>query len=82
MPRNGFIVTEGRVERRAGRAFCVKLVNGHDVYARFSSMNGGLCRIEIGDTVRLEVPVADPSKGFLVGKLVSHESQTISKAAL
>ena len=66
--KDGYIETEGKVlEIIPGGDFKVKLENGHIVEARVSGkMRLNLIRILPGDTVLLEIPICDLTRGRII----------------
>lgn len=73
MPRPGFVIAVGTVLRYIQGALCVGLSNGHVVYARPGRRAPEVGGIGVGETVRVEVTVADPRKGFVLERLGKHE---------
>ena len=68
MAKDGYIETEGKVpEIIPGGDFKVKLENGHIVEARVSGkMRLNYIRILPGDTVLLEIPICDLTRGRII----------------
>ena len=64
MAKDGYIEAEGKVlEIIPGGDFKVKLENGHIVEARVS---GKMRQIFPGDTVLLEIPICDLTRGRII----------------
>ncbi len=75
MPAAGRIVTGATVKRRSGRTLLVELDNGHQLYARVTARGKTVAATWAeGDRVRVEVPVADPSHGWLREPVGKNES--------
>ena len=68
MAKDGYIATDGKVlDISPGGDFKVKLENGHIVEARVSGkMRQNLIRIFPGDTVLLEIPICDLTRGRII----------------
>lgn len=68
MAKNGYIELEGKVlEVLPGGDFKVKLENEHIVEARVSGkIRQNLIRIFPGDTVLLEIPICDLTRGRII----------------
>ncbi len=68
MAKEGYIEAEGKVlEVLPGGDFKVELTNGHIVEARVSGkMRLNLIRIFPGDTVLLEIPICDLTRGRII----------------
>ena len=68
MAKDGYIEAEGKVlEIIPGGDFKVKFENGHIVEARVSGkMRQNLIRIFPGDTVLLEIPICDLTRGRII----------------
>ncbi len=68
MAKEGYIEAEGKVlEVLTGGDFKVELQNGHIVEARVSGkMRLNLIRIFPGDTVLLEIPICDLTRGRII----------------
>ena len=68
MAKKGYIEAEGKVlEVLPGWDFKVKIENGHIVEARVSGkMRLNLIRIFPGDTVLLEIPICDLTRGRII----------------
>ena len=68
MAKKGYIEAEGKVlEVIPGGYFKVKLEKGHIVEARVSGkMRLNLIRIFPGDTVLLEIPICDLTRGRII----------------
>ena len=83
MPAVGRLVTEATIRRRDGRALLVELDNGHQLYARVSARRKTMAATLVeGDRVRVEVPVADPSHGWLLEPVENDESKNVSQTTL
>ena len=66
--KDGYIELEGKVQEiLLGGDFKVKLDNGHVVEARVSGkMRLNMIRIYPGDTVLMEVPICDLTRGRII----------------
>lgn len=83
MPVVGRVVTEATVRRRSGRTLVVELDNGHQLYARVSVRCKTMAATLVeGDRVRVKVPVADPSHGWLLEPAGNNESKNVSQTTL
>ncbi len=68
MAKNGYIELEGKVlEVLPGGSYKVKLENGHIVEACVSGkIRMNLIRIYPGDTVLMEIPICDLTRGRII----------------
>lgn len=67
MSRRGWVVTSAVVCEIRGRTVVAMLDNGHRVFARIRLRDAAFPpAIGLGDRVRVEIPLADPTHGIVM----------------